>query len=122
MTRKNVVCYYEYTAQNRTYPYNFPAEAFPYDLCTHVIWRYASLHRKSISEEGEGYTWTVAPIRGDMRGKYIIPLFHRAFGSSFTRRKQGLFLLVTYGRLLCHSLMNLICVCRLSGQCLTCRA
>ena len=41
----------------------------------------------------------------------IIPLFHRDFGSSFTRRKQGLFLLVTYGRLLCHSLMNLICVC-----------
>ena len=40
-----------------------------------------------------------------------IPLFHRDFGSSFTRRKQRLFLLVTYGRLLCHSLMNLICVC-----------
>ena len=50
----------------------------------------------------------------------VIPLFYRAFGSSFTRRKQGLFLLVTYRRLLCHSLMNLICVCRLSGQCLTC--
>ena len=53
---------------------------------------------------------------------HLIPLFHRAFGSSFTRRKQGLFLLVTYGRQLCHSLMNLICVCRLSGQCMTCRA
>ena len=52
----------------------------------------------------------------------ILPLFHRDSGSSFTRRKQGLFLLVTYGRLLCHSLMNLICVCWLSGQCLTCLA
>ena len=41
----------------------------------------------------------------------IPPVFHRAFGSSFTRGKQGLFLLVTYGRRLCHSLMNLICVC-----------
>ena len=47
--------------------------------------------------------------------KELIPLFHRAFCSSFTRRKQGLFLLVTYGRLSCHSLMNLICVCWLSG-------
>ena len=53
--------------------------------------------------------------------KELIPLFHRAFCSSFTRRKQGLFLLVTHGRLLCHSWMNLICVCRLSGQCLTCQ-
>ena len=53
---------------------------------------------------------------------HSIPLFHRAFGSSFTRQKQGLFLLVTYGRLLCHSLMNPICVCRLSGLCLTCWA
>ena len=52
----------------------------------------------------------------------VIPLFHWDFGSSFTRRKQGLFLLVTYGRLLCHSQMNLICVCWLSGQCLTCLA
>ena len=52
----------------------------------------------------------------------LIPLFHRDFDSSFTRWKQGLILLVTYGRLLCHSLMNLICVCWLSGQCLTCLA
>ena len=49
-------------------------------------------------------------------------LIHRDFGSSFTRWKQRLFLLVTYGRLLCHSLMNLICVCWLSGQCLMCLA
>ena len=51
----------------------------------------------------------------------LISLFHRAFCSSFTRRKQGLFLLITHGRLSCHSQMNLICVCRLSGQCLACQ-
>ena len=53
--------------------------------------------------------------------KELIPLFHWAFCSSFTRRKQGLFLLITHGRLSCHSQMNLICVCRLSGQCLACQ-
>ena len=48
---------------------------------------------------------------GALSGGYsVIPLVHRAFGSSFTRRKQGLFLLVTYGKLLCYSLMDLICV------------
>ena len=52
---------------------------------------------------------------------YLIPLFHWDFGSSFTR-KQGLFPLVTYGRLLFHSQMNLICLCWLLGQCLTCLA
>ena len=53
--------------------------------------------------------------------KELIPLFHRAFCSSFTRRKQGLFLLIAHRRLSCHSQMNLICVCRLSGQCLACQ-
>ena len=53
--------------------------------------------------------------------KELIPVFHRAFCSSLTRRKQGLFLLITHGRLSCHSQMNLICVCRLSGQCLACQ-
>ena len=60
--------------------------------------------------------------RGLMRWKRpmkeLMPLFHWAFCSSFTRRKQGLFLLITHGRLSCHSQMNLISVCRLSGQCL----
>ena len=54
-------------------------------------------------------------------GRSLIPLFHRDFSSSFTRRKQDLFLLITHWRISCHSQMNLICVCRLSGQCLSCQ-
>ena len=50
----------------------------------------------------------------------LYPCSTELLAISFTCRKQGLFLLVAYGRLLCHSLMNLICVCRLSGQCLIC--
>ena len=53
---------------------------------------------------------------------YLYPCSTELFDSSFTRRKQSLLILVTHGRRSCHSQMNLMCVCWLSGQCLTCLA
>ena len=55
-------------------------------------------------------------------GEYLYPCSTELLGSSFTRRKQGLLILVTHGRLSCYSLMNHICICQPLGQCLTCRA
>ena len=90
------------------------------DYCVTVWWIWFVFVDYQVS------VWRV--WRGLMRWKWwkrpmkeLIPLFHRAFCSSFTRRKQGLFLLITHGRLSCHSQMNLICVYRLSGQCLACQ-